>query len=226
VSDGPIAYEVRGNAALLAFDDGKANVVSFESLAAINAGLDRAEKDAKVVVLAGRKGRFSAGFDLATLGQGPPQSKELVRGGAELLARLYGFPLPVCLACTGHALGMGGLLLLAADIRFGADGDYKIGLNEVAIGMTMPEFGVVLASDRLSKRHLTRSLVLAEIYSPADGVDAGFLDRVMPAESLLGETLAHAEQLSTLHTRSHTGTKRALRQSAIDRLLASLAVFD
>ena len=135
-------YEVHDGVAHLTWDDGKANTVSAESVAEINAALDRCEQDeARGLVLTGRPGVFTAGFDLGQLGAGGPAARDLVRGGAELLLRLYGLRIPLAIGCTGHALGMGGLLLLTGDIRWGAPGAHKIGLNETAIGMSMPTFG-------------------------------------------------------------------------------------
>ena len=53
--------------------------------------------------------------------------------GARMTEKILGFPKPVVTACSGHAYPMGAFLMLAADLRLGADGDYRIGMNEVAI---------------------------------------------------------------------------------------------
>ena len=124
-----VNYELRGDVALLSFDDGKANVISSQSTAALSAALDRAEKKAKALVLAGRAGRFSAGFDLSVMRQGGAAVAEMVGAGAELGLRLYGFSLPTVGAVTGHALAMGAVLLLTADERISGDAPAKIGLN-------------------------------------------------------------------------------------------------
>ncbi|MCP5055870.1 MAG: crotonase/enoyl-CoA hydratase family protein [bacterium] len=189
MSDELLRYELSEEVAILRFDDGKANAISPTALDALNAGLDRAEKEARVVALIGRPGRFSAGFDLSVMRQGPEAAQSLVGGGAELLARMVESPLPIVAGCSGHALAMGALMLLAADQRIGSEGEFKLGLNEVAIGMTLPQFGVELAEERLSRRHLQRSVAQAEIYDPAGATDAGYLDRLVPAEQLEDATL-------------------------------------
>ena len=107
-------------------------------------------------MLFGRSGRFCAGFDLNTIQESPDAARRLVAGGAELVARLAASPLPIVVGCGGHALAMGALLLLGADVRIGAEGEFKLGLNEVAIRMTLPAFAIELAGERLSRRHLTR----------------------------------------------------------------------
>jgi len=215
--------ELRGELALIRIDDGKANALSPALFEALHGALDRAEKEAKAVVLVGRPGRFSAGFDLSVLGKGGDSAVALITSGAEFALRLYEFPLPVVAACSGHALAMGALVLLAADVRIGAEGAFKIGLNEVAIGMTLPIFGVEFARARLSKRHFSRAVANAEIYAPAGAVDAGFLDRVVAPESLEDEAIAEATKLAALHGRAHHYTKLRVRGDTLARIRASLA---
>ncbi|MGL4565497.1 MAG: crotonase/enoyl-CoA hydratase family protein, partial [Halioglobus sp.] len=146
--------KLQSNYTLITMDDGKANALGFDMLAQFGAALDEAEQAAKVVVIAGRPGKFSAGFDLSVMSQGGDGMVQLLRAGAQLSRRLLNFPTPVVLAVSGHALAMGALVLLSADYRVGVHGTYKIGLNEVAIGMTLPYFGVELARARLATTHL------------------------------------------------------------------------
>jgi enoyl-CoA hydratase len=217
-----VRFSLAGSVARLDFDDGKANVISPVSLPALNAALDRAEKEAGAVALFGRAGRFCAGFDLNTMQSGADPARRLVAGGALLAARLAASPLPVVIGCGGHALAMGALLLLGADLRIGAEGDFKLGLNEVAIGLTLPDFAVELANERLSKRHLLRATTTAEAYGPAAACDAGFLDRLVPAERLEAETLAEAARLAELPRQAFAGTKHALRGARVERIRAGL----
>jgi enoyl-CoA hydratase len=217
-----VRFSLAGPVARLDFDDGKANVVSPASLAALHAALDRAEKEAGAVALFGRSGRFCAGFDLNVIQEGEDPARRLVAGGAGLAARLAAAPLPIVIGCGGHALAMGALLLLGADVRVGAEGDFKLGLNEVAIRMTLPAFALELARERLSKRHLLRATALAEVYAPAAACDAGYLDRVVPAERLEAETLAEAKRLAELPRRAFAETKRALRGAMVERIRSGL----
>ena len=84
--------------------------------------------------------------------------------------------IPVVAACTGHALAAGALMLLGCDMRVGVDGPFKVGLNEVAIGMTLPGWAYTICRERLSNRHLQRSLPTARVTDPAGAVDVGFLE--------------------------------------------------
>ncbi|MDB4433205.1 crotonase/enoyl-CoA hydratase family protein [bacterium] len=223
MAGGLVSYELDESVAMVRIDDGKANAISPDLVAAVDEALDRAEKEARCVVIAGRPGRFSAGFDLNIMRQGGDAVVRMVTAGAELALRLYGFPTPVVMACTGHAMAMGAVLLLTADTRFGVEGDFKIGLNEVAIGMTLPVFGVEFSRERLSPRYLTRAVAGAEIYDPEAAVEVGFLDRVVAAEALLDEARAEAQRLAGLDQKAHYETKLRLRGRAIRRIRESLS---
>jgi len=218
-----VRYELEKTVAVVRLDDGKANALSPELIAAIQRALDRAEREAHALLLVGRPQRFSGGFDLTVMRQGAETVRSLVTAGAELALRLYGFPRPVVAACTGHAIAMGALLLLCADARLGTEGDFKIGLNEVANGMTLPVFGVELARDRLSKRHLARATLTSEMYAPAAAVDAGFLDRVTGADVLFSESFAEADRLGALDSAAFARTKRRLRTATIALVRDTLA---
>ena len=218
----PVRTEIEDAVAVVRLDDGKANALSPPVIEAIHAGLDRAEKDAGAVLLLGRDGRFCAGFDLTVMRGGAGAARDLVKAGAELFLRLYELPLPVVIGCTGHALAAGGVALLSADSRIGARGGFKIGLNEVAIGMTLPLFALELARARLSKRHFDRGVVHAELYDPEAAVDAGFLDRVVDSASLGEEARVEATRLAALPRAAFTNTKRRAHADTIALIRATL----
>ena len=219
-------YEQHGDAALLHFDDGKANAVSHHYVDAMNEGLDRAEKDASSVILYGMSGKFSAGFDLSEFNKGPVEMDALSKKGAEMLLRIFSHPQPVIAACTGHAMAAGALILLACDTRVGLQGNFKIGLNETAIGLQMPVFGLELAGARLSKRHLTQALVQARLYEPETAVEAGFLDLVVEEEELQKTVVDMAQQLGQLPGKAYARNKLGSRAVYIERIRKSLDTND
>jgi enoyl-CoA hydratase len=184
------------------------NALSPAVVAALGAALDGAEKEAGALLLLGREGVLSAGFDLRTMRAGVDPLRSLVGAGAELFLRLLDSPLPVVVACPGHALAAGALLLLAADYRVGAAGDARIGLNEVAIGMTLPLFALEMARLRLSPRCFPRAAVQAEIFDPAAALEAGYLDRVVPAAELEAVARREATRLAGLPQPAFRATKR------------------
>jgi enoyl-CoA hydratase len=218
-----VAYELVGAVAVVRVDDGKANAFSFALIDALHAAFDRAEKEAKAIAWIGRAERFSGGFDLGVMRSGDVAAVgKLVQAGGRLALRVYESPLPVVIGCTGHALAMGAVALLAADFRVGALGDVKIGLNEVAIGLTLPTFATALAHERLSPLHRQRAQVLAEIYDGPGAVAAGFLDRAVPALDVEAAAIAEATRFAELHAGAHHATKRRVRRAALEVLRASL----
>ena len=226
-----VSYSLDGEVAIISIDDGKANALGHATLGGIESALDRAEEDAaKAVVIVGREGKFSAGFDLSVMTSGPDQAKELLGRGAELGIRIYELPRPVVLGVTGHALAMGGILLCCADVRVGAEGPFKLGLNEVRIGMPVPAFAVEVCRDRLSPRHFTNAIQLAHVHSPAEALEAGFLDELVAPDQVLARATEVATDLATsLHPgpfrMTRTTTRGAMAQQLRDVLAADLADF-
>jgi enoyl-CoA hydratase len=217
-----VSYYCDDAIATITIDDGKVNALSVAVLAELNAALDQAERDDAVVILAGRDGVFSAGFDLPVLRGRGPDALAMLRAGFELAARLLAFPRPVVIACTGHAVAMGVFLLLCGDYRVGATGPYKITANEVAIGLTMPRAAVEICRQRLTPAHFNRAVVLAETFSPADAVTAGFLDRTAGASSVPEVARGVAAQLATLDRSAHEATKRRARAQALSAIRSAI----
>lgn len=215
-------YESDGAIATVTIDDGKVNVLSPEVLSALDGALDRAEDDGVAVLLAGRPGVFSAGFHLPTLTGGGEPAVDMVLTGFRLAERLLSFPAPVVIACTGHALAMGAFLLLAGDARVGALGAYRIGVNEVAIGLVMPDFGVEMARQRLTPPSFHRAVVNAEIFDPEAAVAAGFLDRAVPRDELMAAAHATVAELAQHDRKVHTVTKRRARARALQAVRVAI----
>lgn len=217
-----ITYTLADGIATLAMDDGKANVMSPAMLAELNAALDRAEHDKAAVLLTGRKGVFSAGFDLKVLGAGGATTFDMLMTGFRTAERLLAFNAPVIVGCNGHALAMGVFLLAAADYVVAADGAFKIGANEVAIGLTMPRSVMEVCRNRLAPAHFNRAMIESEIYTPADAVAAGFVDRVVAEAELEGESRAVAMRLAKLNRPAYAATKHRVRTPVLQAVRAGL----
>ena len=213
----PVRYELADGLATITMDDGKVNAMSASLLRHLHEAFDRAEADSALVLLTGRPGLFSAGFDMATFAAGREATLEMLREGAELAYRVLGFPKPVVTACNGHAYPMGAFLMLAADLRLGAAGPYRIGLNEVAIGLTLPWFAVEIARQRLAPAYFQRSTTAA-MYDPEEARVAGFLDHVVPEGELLAKSREAALGLAALDMNAHAGTKQRVRGQALAAL--------
>ncbi|WP_054883692.1 MULTISPECIES: crotonase/enoyl-CoA hydratase family protein [unclassified Pseudomonas] len=213
-----ITYHAEDGIATLTLNNGKVNAISPDVIAAFNAALDRATQERAVVIITGQPGILSGGYDLKVMTSGPKEAVALVTAGSTLARRLLSHPFPVIVACPGHAVAKGAFLLLSADYRIGVEGPYKIGLNEVQIGMTMHHAGIELARDRLRRSAFHRSVINAEMFEPKDALDAGFLDKVVPAEQLLEVALGVARELKKLNMLAHKNTKLKVRKALLDSL--------
>jgi len=201
--------------ATIAMDDGKVNALSPAMLSALNEALDRAAAAGAVVVLTGRSGIFSGGFDLTTLRSGGPGAARMLEQGFLLALRLLEYPAPVVIACNGHAIAMGAFLLLSGDYLIGVDGPFRLMANEVAIGLTMPFAALEICRQRLAPSYFVRVVGLAEAFSPADGVAAGLLDRVVAEADLLPTAATVAAGLARLDRSAHAATKTRARHATV-----------
>jgi enoyl-CoA hydratase len=222
-----VQYDVRDRVAHVTIANGKANALSPDVVAALGDTLSRAEDagEAEVgaLLITGAPGMFSGGFDLEVMRSGPAAAGKLVTDGGELFARIYGSSLPVVVACSGHAIAAGALLLLGADARVGAQGPFRIGLIETQLGMVLPRWAVELAQERLSKRHVQDATVGARIYDPAGAVDAGFLDTVVPPEALADAAGVEAQRWAALPRDAYRGQVRMCRGERLGRLADAIA---
>lgn len=216
-----VAAAHRDNIATLTIDDGKANAFNHELIAAVTGMLNDWRDDASVrcVVIRGRTGVFSAGFDLKVMGQGPAAQTKLVRAGMALGLDLVTYPKPVLLAMTGHTLAFGAILALTGDVRIGCDkADFKYGLNETAIGMVLPWFAVELCRYRLAAPWRDVSAVSAQILTGAQAQAAGYLDQLVAVESFDQVVAVEADRLAQLDAQAFAATKARLRGALWDRL--------
>jgi enoyl-CoA hydratase len=217
-----VTSEIQDGISTIRFDHGKPNSISKAVADELMNALDEAEKSADAVVLFGKPGMFSGGFDLPTMKEGPAAARAMLKAGATLLMSIFNHPKPVVIGCGGHAIAMGAFITMAGDERIGAEGSFKLGMNETAIGMTLPTFGFELARARLSKRHFDRALIHSTIYDPAGAVEVGILDRVVPADRLEDECLEAAARLATLKQPAFRNNKRIAHAETVDVILSTL----
>jgi len=219
-----VSYRVENGVAHITMDDGKVNAMSSQMLADLEAALDRAEADKATIVLrSARPGLFSAGFDLKVFAANEPaRSHAMVKAGAELALRLMAFPYPTIGVMEGHAFPMGAFLLLACDVRIGAMGRSRMGLNEVVIGISPPRFAIELARSRLHPAWLSRTVTLGEMYEPLDAQTAGFLDHVVEPDEVDNALTAALDALKGVNLAMHAMAKLNLRQATMAAMRAAI----
>lgn len=208
----------------LRLEHGKPNSISQAVAEELSEALASAAEDESVsaIVLLGREGMFSGGFDLATMGQGAEAARDMVIAGGKLAMDIYNHAKPVVVGCGGHAVAMGCFIAMAGDERIGAEGPFKIGMNETAIGMTLPDFGFELARARLSKRHYDRAVVHSTFYDPQGAVEIGVLDRVVAPSLLESEAIAAAVRLGELKQPAFRNNKRRAHRKTVESILGNL----
>ena len=212
-------YDYQEEIASVTLDDGKVNALGSATLAQLNEDLDRAlHHGASSVILAGRPGMFSAGFDLAEVRSAPSAREQLRRALVDTALRLFEFPRPVVIACTGHALAAGAALLLSADRRVGLDGPFKLGFNEAAIGAAISPATVELARYRMPMPFF-ESLISGDTFSPDAARAAGLLDTLVDdVASLQAESRAVAAKLAEVPTEVFREMRLAARGAVIERI--------
>jgi len=219
-----VNYHTEGNVAIIKISNGKANAITHKVIDLLEIYLDKAATEKKVVILTGQTSFFSAGYDLKIMNQGADKAKALVTAGSKLTHKMLSFPMPIIAACNGHAVAKGAFLLLACDYRLGVSGDFKIGLNEVMIGMTMHHAGISMAKARLAPVFYERSVNNSEIYNPQGAVTAGFLDKIVTPEQLLPIATKIATQFSQLNLDAHAATKLRVRKAYLLDLEKAIAL--
>lgn len=218
-----VSYSFEGGIATLSMDDGKANVMSVHMLQALNEALDKALADKAVVLLTGRAGMFSGGFDLGVFKRDKAELVQMLEAGARITERLLSFPRPVVMACTGHAIAMGAFLLLCGDVRVGVDQGARFQANEVRTGMTLPFFAIETCRQRLSPVGLQQTLVTATPFTPLQALAIGFLDELATPDAVLAAARIRAEDMLTLHPQAFAASKLRVKRSTLATLQAAIA---
>ncbi len=218
-----VHYKLERGIAHLIMDDGKANALNVSMSKALSDNLDRANEEADVVIISGRPGLLCAGFDLKVINGTAEEREAMVNAGGHLLLKAYLHPQPIVIACTGHAIAAGALLTLTADYRVGALGDFRIGLNETSIGLSLPVFGLELTRDRLDNRHLTQATMNATLYEPDKAAEVGYLDEVVAPEALQARAIEIAQGLQKLDAKAFAQVKKGVREVSGAKILKSLS---
>ena len=219
-----VEISIENKIAKITLNNGKVNAISHQLLDELNLAFDQAEEAKAVVILTGQSGILSGGYDLKTMQTSMEDAMKLVTEGSKLTRRMLAFPYPIIAACPGHAVAKGAFLLLCSDYRIGTAGPFKIGLNEVAIGMTMHYAGIEMAKGRIPIHYLNRAVMNAEMFDPENAVKAGFLDQVVDGDALMSTAEAIAGQMQKLNMRAHHGTKLKVRKEMLEAMDSAIEI--
>jgi enoyl-CoA hydratase len=209
------------NVILLVIDDSKVNALSPMLVDEIHSALSGAVSERRPIVLAGRSGQFCAGYDLRVMSQSGEPARSLMLKGVGLFLEILRAPVPIVVACTGHALAAGALLLLSADLRIAQQGSFRIGLSEVSIGRPLSEIGVAMARERLDATRISSRVIFSEISGVDAALSDGFFDSVVDKD-VVGVAVAEADHLASLDLGVLSVTKGRLRRPLISTIEACL----
>ena len=208
-----------GDVSIITFNDGNANVFSPEMSKAVSSLLDQVPEDKGSLVITGRPGIFSAGFDLKIISSGDSDAvASMVKAGFTLLARIYNFPRPVIAACSGHGVALGAFLLCCADYRIGAKGQFIVQANETRNNMSIPTPILEISKSRIAKTHWYRAILNAEAYPVENAIEPGYLDEVTDAENLMNRAMEVANDLATLGHPHYKITKDLDQKETLKRI--------
>jgi enoyl-CoA hydratase len=208
-----------GGVRLLTLDRPPANAITPELLDDLSAALAAARDDdhVRAVVVTGAGRFFSGGLDLSQTGGGVGVPLELYRDSH---VGLLSFPKPTVAMVNGHAIAGGLVILLACDYRLGVEGDYKIGLNEVAIGASFPKAAFEIVRLRLSDQRASELLLGAALYPISEALRLGVVDELLTAATFEETVLRRAARLGSYPKEAYAHTKAALVADAVARTMA------
>ncbi|MYJ29440.1 MAG: hypothetical protein F4072_05615 [Acidimicrobiaceae bacterium] len=219
VSRPSVTTSLRDSVALVTVDDGAQNTLTRQLVDALSASLIEVQDQAKAIVVAGRPGYHSVGLDFETLRSRGGEASDLLHAGIELYLRALECPRPIVLACTGHSLGVAAASLLCYDVRIGAAGDFKIGMDWVSHGVAVPKLVIELARARLSPRHFVMACSFSQLYSPAEAVEVGYLDYVTTGDVVEQAYEVAADLAERLDSRTFAATRTATCRNLKDTII-------
>ena len=211
-----------GGVRVLTLDRPPANALDETLLGDLSAALDAARSDDAVrsVILGGTGAFFSAGLDLTAGRRDEAGARALRALYRDTHEKLLGFPKPTVARLAGHAVAGGLVLVLACDYRLGQEGDYRVGLNEVAIGASFPRVAFEIVRLRLPHPRASELLLGATLYPASQAVRLGIVDELLPADTFDATVQRRAERLGAFPREAYAHTKVAFVTEALARVAA------
>lgn len=193
------------------------NALNPAIVAALDAAIRQGAADnQRFLVLSGRPGLYSGGLDVPSLLKLDEAGlADFFNSFFGLLNTLAGSPIPIVAAITGHSPAGGAVLSLFCDYRIMAEGEFKIGLNEVQVGLFVPA-PIQAALRRLIGAHRAeRMMVAGAMISSAQAQAIGMVDELAPAEQVVERALAWCERHAALPPLAFARTRQMARADLV-----------
>lgn len=223
-----IRREQVGRTAVVTMQHGSVNAMDLELCDELIQTFDDLTQDDGVgaIVLTGDGRAFSAGVDLKQiLTGGDEYTRQFVERLSQCFLATLTVPKPVVAAVNGHAIAGGCVLAAACDHVLAADGNARIGLSELQVGVPFPTSALEIVRARLGPS-TGRAVFGASTYAPRAAAELGFVDEVVPADELMDAAHTVAERLGAVPSATYALAKRQLHAPLHAAVAAGAGVYD
>lgn len=213
-----LTVTIKDSLAIITLNRGKSNALNREMVIELTEMLQHIEADPKIggAIITGRENFFSAGLDLIELyNYNEEEAKNFWDLFLHFVAKITAFKKPLVAAINGHSPAGGCIIALACDARVMAEGRYIIGLNEVPVGIIVPNSIFQLYAFWLGKANATRSLLEGKLFNPEEALAIGLVDEVVKPESILTAAERSARKYMAFERHTWSQSKLNIRKSLI-----------
>jgi 3,2-trans-enoyl-CoA isomerase len=213
-----IAVTIKDRLAIITLNRGKSNSLNREMVTELTDMLNNIENDSNIgaAIITGKENFFSAGLDLIELyNYNEQEAENFWHLFLNFVAKITSFKKPLVAAINGHSPAGGCVIALACDARIMAEGKYIIGLNEVPVGIIVPNSIFNLYSFWLGKANATRSLLEGKLFNPEAALAIGLVDEVVKQESILTAAERNARKYMAFEGHTWRQSKLNIRRDLI-----------
>lgn len=213
--------EKRENYIVVTLDRGKANPINEAMILELRTLVKELSinDEVKGVILTGKENFFSAGLDVIELYEfDTPQLKSFWINFTSLIRELSAFSKPIIAAITGHSPAGGCVLAICCDYRVMADGNYKIGLNEIPVGITLPEIIFNIYSFWIGRRRAYQNLMEGKMMSPEEALKIGLIDEICPYEVIMNRATTKLKTYLSFDSATWQHSKINLKKGLLESL--------
>ena len=196
-------------------------------LSQVNELLTKVPRDSGALVITGREGLFSGGFDLKTLATGDMEKiTKMVQLGYRLLLELFSFDRPIVAAVSGHSIALGLFVTCSADYRIAIDGKYVCQANEVRNNMDIPTQIMEIIRARVNKKYFYSAVYHSDAYSVQDSIEVGYIDEVVSEDQFMKRVMEKAKELATLPHPFYANTKKTAQDDVRQKIADAIDKYE
>jgi 3,2-trans-enoyl-CoA isomerase len=213
-----INVTIKDRLALITLNRGKSNALNREMITELTDMLHNINSDANIggLIITGKEHFFSAGLDLIELyNYNEDEIRSFWQLFLDFIAKIVAFKKPMVAAINGHSPAGGCIIALAADARVMAEGKYIIGLNEVPVGIIVPDSAFQLYAFWLGKAHASRSLLEGKLFSPEEALGIGLVDELVNPASIMTAAERRIRKYMALEPNTWQQSKLNIRKELI-----------